>query len=109
MGGVPSAELWDTRIYQITQLIVSKLKRAKKILFYGRSRDNGFVVFDGTENEMMEYCDIGNGYHTYKHLKLTFEIARNTSVFKGPRCLAQNKFNIKSYIKPTNYFHVISS
>lgn len=60
-----------------------KFKHARKILFHGRSRDNGFVVFDGTENEMMEYCDIGNGYHTCKHLIFTFEIACNSFDFTG--------------------------
>lgn len=33
MGAVPSPELSDIRMYQITQLIVSKFKHAKKIFF----------------------------------------------------------------------------
>lgn len=51
-------------MYQITQLIVSKFKHAKKILLQWRSKGDGFIVFDGTENEIMEYFDIGNGCHT---------------------------------------------
>lgn len=69
-------------MYQITQLIVSKFKHAKKILLQWRSKGDGFIVFDGTENEIMEYFDIGNGCHTCKHLKFTFEIARNSCVFR---------------------------
>lgn len=111
MGAVPSPELSDIRMYQITQLIVSKFKHAKKILFHGRFRDDGFIVFDGTENEMMEFFDIGNSCH--KHLKFTFEIAHNsvtfldTLVFKGQRFLTQNKLDLKSYIKPTNNFQYL--
>lgn len=64
MGAVPSTELSDNRVYQITQLFVSKLKHAKNILFHGRFRDDGFNVFDG------------NSCH--KHLKFTLEIAHNS-------------------------------
>lgn len=98
MGAVPSPELSDNRVYQITQLFVSKLKHAKNILFNGRFRDDGFNVFDGTENEMLVFFDIGNSCH--KHLKFTLEIAHNsvtildTLVFKDQLFLSQNKFYI---------------
>lgn len=59
MRAVPSQELSDIRMYQIEQLIVSKFKNTKKILYYGRFRDNGFIALDSTENEIMEFFDIG--------------------------------------------------
>lgn len=60
---------------------------------------------------MMEFFDISNSCH--KHLKFTFEIAHNSVtfldmlVFKGQRFLAQNKFDLKSYIKLTNDFQYL--
>lgn len=59
MGAVPSQELSDIRMYQIEQLIVSKFKHTKNILFYGRFRDNRFIALDSTEHDIMEFFDIG--------------------------------------------------
>lgn len=56
-----------------------KFKYVKKIFFYGCFRDDGFIVFDGIENEMMEFFDIGNS--CYKYLKFIFEIVYNFVIF----------------------------
>lgn len=81
-------------MYNIIQLIMSKLEHAKRILFHGRFRDDGFVVFDGTENEMMSIFDIGNSCH--KHLKFTFEIAHNSVTFLDLLVLKVNDFLFKA-------------
>lgn len=77
-------------MYNITQLIMSNIENAKKILFHGRFKDDGFVVFDGTENEMMSIFDIGKSCH--KHLKFTFEIAHNSVTFLDLLVLKVNDF-----------------
>lgn len=114
MRAVPSQELSDIRMYQIEQLIVSKFKNTKKILYYGRFRDNGFIALDSTENEIMEFFDIGYIWH--RHHKFSFEKAHSSLasldalVFKGQKFLAQNKLYLKPYIKPTvnfQYLHVL--
>lgn len=76
---LPSPELSDIRKYQITQLIALKFKHAKKIFFMA-VLEMTVSVFDGTENEMMAFFNIGSSCH--KHLKFTFEIARNSCVFR---------------------------
>lgn len=55
-------------------------------------------VFDGTENEMIAFLDIGNSCH--KHLKFTLEIAHNSMTFlhtlvsKGQRFLAKTSLTL---------------
>lgn len=73
-------------MYNIIQLIMSKIEHAEKI--------DGFVVFDGTENEMMYIFDIGNSCH--KHLKFTFEIAHNSVTFLDLLVLKVNDFLLKA-------------
>lgn len=73
-------------MYNIIQLIMSKIEHAEKI--------DGFVVFDGTENEMMSIFDIGNSCH--KHLKFTFEIAHNSVTFLDLLVLKVNDFLLKA-------------
>lgn len=74
-----------------------KFKHAKKSSLRP-FRDGGFIAFDGTENEKMDFFDLVNSCH--KHLKFTFEIAHNsvtfldTLVFKGQKLLAENKLDL---------------
>lgn len=111
MGAVPSQELSDIRMFQIEQLIVSKFKHTKNILFYGRFRYNRFIALDSTEHDIMEFFDIGYIWH--KHHTFSFEIAHNSVaflgalVFKGQIYLAQNKLYLKPYIKPTVNFQYL--
>ncbi|XP_062579196.1 uncharacterized protein LOC134241129 [Saccostrea cucullata] len=111
MGAVPSPEISDMRMYEITQIIEYKFHQVNKILFHGRFRDDGFIIFNGTKEEILEFFDISNSCH--KHLKFTFEIAHSsvnfldTTVYKGNRFNHCQKLDIKSYIKPTNNFQYL--
>lgn len=53
MGVIPSPEVSDTRMYQITNHIMSKfkflIKFANQVLYHGRFRDDGFIAFNGTK------------------------------------------------------------
>ena len=111
MGSSASPELSDIRMYQITNYIMSQFRNADKVLFHGRYRDDGFIIFDGTNDQIIEFFNIGNSCH--KHLKFTFEISDtsidflDTTVYKGKRFHECNILDIKSYIKPTNNFQYL--
>lgn len=111
MGAIPSPEICDIRMYQITQHIVTQFRHANKILFHGRYRDDGFIIFNGTTEEIEDFFQIGN--HCHKHLQFTFEVSPSsvnfldTTVYKGPRFHTFNKLDIKSFIKPTNNFQYL--
>lgn len=47
MGAIPSPEVSDTRMYQITNHIVSKFKISNQVLYHGRFRYDGFIAFNG--------------------------------------------------------------
>lgn len=66
MGAIPSPEICDIIMYQITQHIVTQFRHANKILFHGRYRDDGFIIFNGTTEEIEDFYKIGN--HCHKHL-----------------------------------------
>lgn len=55
MGAIPSPEICDIRMYQITQHIVTQFRHANKILFHGRYRDDGFIIFNGTTEEIEDF------------------------------------------------------
>ena len=111
MGSTVSPEVSDIRMYQITQSIMTKFQHASKVLFHGRYRDDGFMIFKGNKDEILEFFTIGNRCH--KHLKFTFEISDkeanflDTTVYKGKRFLENNTLDIKSFIKPTNSFQYL--
>lgn len=89
---MPSPELSDIRMYQITKLIISKFKHAKKILSHGRFRDDGFIILDGTKNDMIEFFDIGNSCH--KRLKFTFEFSWTRSFLKVNNFLPKTRLTL---------------
>lgn len=111
MGAIPSPEISDTRMYQITNYIMSKFKFANRVLYHGRFRDDGFIAFNGTQNEILQFFDIGNTCH--EHLKFTYEISEksvnflDTTIYKGIRFQENNILDIKSYVKPTNNFQYL--
>ena len=111
MGSTVSPEVSDIRMFQITQSIMAQFQYANKVLFHGRFRDDGFIIFNGSENEILDFFQIGNQCHP--HLKFTFEISidsvnfLDTTVYKGRKFQESNKLDIKSYIKPTNNFQYL--
>lgn len=62
---------------------------ASKFLFHGRYRDDDFIIFNGTIQEIEDFFYIGNPCH--KHLQFTFEVSPSsvnfldtcTTVYKG--------------------------
>ena len=108
MGSPLSPELADMRMYKITDYIMAHFERANQVIFHGRYRDDGFIIFDGTQEQILQFFNIGNTCHT--HLKFTFEISDtainflDTTVYKGLRFKNRNTLDIKSYIKETNNF-----
>ena len=111
MGAIPSPEISDMRMYEITRYIESQFQYSNKILFHGRFRDDGFIIFDGSKEEILKFFDISNNCH--RHLKFTFEISQtsvdflDTTVYKGLRFSKCQKLDIKSFIKPTNNFQYL--
>lgn len=91
--------------------IESQFQHINKILFHGRFRDDGFISFDGSKKEILNFPVISNNCH--KHLKFTFEISQtsvdflHTTVYKGLKFINCQKFDIKSFIKPTNNFQYL--
>ena len=111
MGSTVSPEVSDIRMYQITQHIMHNFQHVDKVIFHGRYRDDGFIIFNGSESEALQFFEIGNSCH--KHLKFTYEISHNsadfldTTVYKGKSFNEYNKLDIKSFIKPTNNFQYL--
>lgn len=48
MGAKPSPEILDTRMYEITNYIMSKFKFANQVLDNGRFKDDVFINLNGT-------------------------------------------------------------
>ncbi|KAK3109108.1 hypothetical protein FSP39_023246 [Pinctada imbricata] len=111
MGSTVSPEVSDIRMYQITHMIMNQFEHANKVLFHGRYRDDGFMIFNGTRDEILKFFEIGNSCHRY--LKFTYEISGetanflDTTVYKGRLFQTEGKLDIKSYIKPTNNFQYL--
>ena len=111
MGARPSPEITDIRMKDITDEAISKFKHADKIIYHGRFRDDGFILFNGSPEEIKDFFDIGNSCH--KYLRFTYEISHtnvnflDTTVYKGTRFSANKRLDIRSYIKPTNSFQYL--
>ena len=111
MGAVPSPEMCDIRMYEITNAMLSKFEFREKIEFHGRYRDDGFIIYNGNSQEAEHLFEIGNSLHNL--LKFTFEISNSeitfldTTVYKGDKFNTYNVLDIKSYLKPTNNFQYL--
>ena len=111
MGAVPSPEICDIRMYELTKSIISQYKHNQKILFHGRYRDDGFLIFNGNRSEAEEFFHIGNSIHPL--LKFTYSISDtsmpflDTETYKGNRFKNHGILDIKTYIKPTNTFQYL--
>ena len=49
----------------ITDEVISKFHNADKLIYHGRFRNNGFILFDGSQDEIKEFFDIGNSSYKY--------------------------------------------
>lgn len=111
MGSPSSPEISDIRMYQITEMLVNNSEYKQKICFHGRFRDDGFMIYDGSENEIKRFFETANECHPL--LKFTYELSEvslpflDTCVYKGTRFQDYHILDVKSYIKPTNTFQYL--
>ena len=111
MGAVPSPEICDIRMHEITKQILCLYEHKQNILFHGRFRDDGFIIFNGNRNEAERFFTIANSIHNL--LKFTYEISESSMVFLDTEIYKGNRFensgilDIKTYIKPTNTFQYL--
>lgn len=111
MGSRCSPSVCDIRLHQITDEIIDKFAGKDKIIYHGRYRDDGFIIFHGLENDIHELFEIANSHHPL--LKFTYEISKqeinflDTTVFKGNRFKTSLILDFKTYIKPTNTFQYL--
>ena len=100
MGGASSAELADIRMFEILENILASFPHRDKIVFCARYRDDGFILYNGTFEEMHEFFRIANNSH--RHLKFTYEISLEqitflyTMVYKGDRFLSTGVLDLRT-------------
>lgn len=58
MGSTVSPEVSDIRMYQITQFIMREFEHSDKVIFHGRYRFDGFMIFNGSEQEILQFLEI---------------------------------------------------
>lgn len=106
MGSKCSPEICDIRAFEIINEIFNKFNQTEYIAFYGRYRDDGFLIYDGSLNDIKELFHIANNHHPF--LKFTYNVSEtemvflDTTVYKGTRFDTDGILDIRSYIKPTN-------
>lgn len=111
MGSRCSPSVCDIRMYEITTDIIKAFMHKCNILYHGRYRDDGFIIYHGTEREIHELFTLANSYHPL--LKFTYEISNeqmnflDTTIFKGARFNDSKILDVKTYIKPTNTFQYL--
>ena len=108
IGAIPSCEACDILMYQIMKEILSKFTGRKNIFFYGRYRDDGFMIYNGNVNDIHELFNMANNHHRF--LKFTYEISQtaitflDVNIYKGKRFFSNSILDVKTYFKPTNSF-----
>ena len=108
MGAVPSPEICDLRLFDILENIFKKYNHRNKILAHLRYRDDGFMVINATESEILQFFELANQEH--KYIKFTYNIHMNETVFldtkvhKGSRFRNSGVLDLETFIKPTETF-----
>ncbi|XP_062587335.1 uncharacterized protein LOC134248972 [Saccostrea cucullata] len=73
MGSKCSPSVCDIRLHQITDEIIDKFTGKNDLIYHGRYRDDGFIIFHGSEAVIHELFEIANSHHPL--LKFTYEIS----------------------------------
>ena len=111
MGGSSSAELADLRMYEILKNILYQFEHGNKILTCLGYRDDGFIIYKGSEEEIHSLFNLANTVHP--HLKFTYEFSKtelvflDTVIYKGERFKNEGTLDIKTYFKPTETFQYL--
>lgn len=93
MAAIPSPEIWNVKIYQAYQHIVMQFRHASTVLFHEIYRDECFIIFNDTIEEIEEFFHIGN--HCHKNLQFTFEFQPSVNLLD----IVVNRFNESLYVK----------
>lgn len=111
MGSKCSPELCDIRAFEVINEIINSYAQSHKIRFYGRYRDDGFMIFHSSVQEVVDFFELANAHHPL--LKFTYDISEtemiflDTVVYKGHRFRDNGILDIKHYTKPTNTFQYL--
>ena len=110
-GAVPSPEICDIAIFYHINKIMDKFSDRENIVFHVRFRDDGFIIYNGNEENAIQLFDIANSAHDL--LKFTYEISQNNAVFldthvyKGANYDNCQTLDIKCHTKPTETFQYL--
>ena len=113
MGSRESPECSDLRKFDLLKDIYAKYNYVNKILLHKVYRDDGFIIFKGSIQEITEFFEIANKEH--KLLKFTFDISENEVPFldllisKGKHFQTNNKLDTCVYFKPTECFQYLDT
>ena len=108
MGAVPSPEICDLRMYDILHSIIHKSKLSHKIITHFRYRDDGFMIFDASTDEIHNFFSFANEEHEY--LKFTYNVDLEKAIFldtivhKGDRFKATGILDLETFFKPTDTY-----
>lgn len=110
-GHVASPQISDIAIYQHINKILNIFPHKNKILFHKRMKDDGYILFQGTTEEVKLLFEIANTNHNL--LQFTYEIDRQSlkfldlETYKGQRFQKENILDIKCFTKPTEKFQYL--
>ena len=83
----------------------------QNIVYHGRYRDDGFIIYQGEMDEIHQFFQIANSHHPL--LKFTYEISDkemnflDITLFKGERFEREGILDVQTFIKPTNTFQYL--
>jgi hypothetical protein len=95
-------------MYQIMKEILWKFKGRKNIFFYGRYRDESFMIYNGNINDIPDFFHMANNHHHF--LKFMDEISQtaitflDVNIYKGKLFFNDCILDVKTYLKPPNSF-----
>ncbi|XP_071124112.1 uncharacterized protein [Mytilus edulis] len=108
IGAVPSPEICDILMFEIMNQIISAFQYKDKIFYHGRYRDDGFIIYDGTSDEIIDFFRLANDYNPL--LKFTYEIKNDkmsfldVDVIKGQRFTTYGILDLEIHFKETNSY-----
>jgi hypothetical protein len=108
MGAVPSPEVCDIRMFLLLKEILDNFEFRDLICLHKKYRDDGLIIFSGTQEQASLFCRIANNAHPL--LKFEFSISNENCTFldldlwKGDRFKQTGKLDTKTHIKETECF-----
>ena len=109
MGSNASPEIADITFHELEMRIISENQHA--IHFWKRFRDDIFMVYIGTNNELDKFIHTINELHPT--FKFSFENSQQSitfldvQIFKGPRYDQQQILDMRTHTKNTDTFQYL--